>query len=110
MHTAILNRPIQSAILRNLQLVPFADIGSAWYKIWPTENNVRNDRVFPNLAIAPNSPVIVSIDDDKGVFGLGYGVGLRTMIFGYFGRVDCAWNVDNHQRKPLLHFSLGTDF
>lgn len=107
---AILNRPIQSSLLRNMQLVPFADIGSAWYKIWPTENNVRNDRVFPNPSINPNSTVIVSIDDDKGVFGLGYGVGLRTMIFGYFGRVDCAWNIDNHQRKPLLHFSLGTDF
>src|SRR5690606_15380869 len=29
--TTIMQRPIQSALLRNLQLVPFADVGSAWY-------------------------------------------------------------------------------
>lgn len=107
-----IKRPIQSAILRNLQLTTFADIGSAWYGLWPKENNVRNDKIFPKPGTAAfnTNPLIVSIDDTNNVFGLGYGVGLRTLIFGYFARVDCAWNVDNHRKKPLLHFSIGTDF
>lgn len=102
--TTFLQRPIQSALVRNLQLVTFADVGSAWYGLWPTESNVKNDNIF--MA----NQLTVSIDDTKEVFGLGYGVGLRTMVFGYFLRGDCAWNVDNHRRKPMLIFSMGTDF
>lgn len=107
-----IQRPIQSAILRNLQLVTFADIGSAWYGLWPKESNVKNDKIFPqpgSMAFYTN-PLIVSVEDTKGVFGLGYGAGLRTLIFGYFVRMDCAWNTDNHRKTPLLHFSIGTDF
>lgn len=107
-----LNRPIQSPILRNMQLVAFADVGSGWYGLWPTESNVSNDKIFPQPGTkAFNSgSIIVSIEDTKNVFGLGYGAGLRTLIFGYFLRLDCAWNIDNHKKNPLLHFSIGTDF
>jgi len=110
--TTIMQRPIQSAILRNLQLVPFADVGSAWYGLWPKETNVKNDKVAPTPGTPGfnTSAIIVSIDDSKDVFGLGYGVGLRTLVFGYFARLDVAWNTDNHNKKPLLHLSLGTDF
>lgn len=110
--STFLQTPIQSSILRNLQLVTFADIGSAWYGFWPTEGNVRNDNIFPRPGTlsAYNSSITVSIDDTKEVFGLGYGVGMRTMVFGYFLRLDCAWNVDNHRKKPILIFSMGTDF
>lgn len=107
-----MKRPIQSAILRNMQLVAFADLGSAWYGLWPKESNVRNDKIFPQPGSSASytTPIIVSIDDTKGVFGLGYGAGLRTLMFGYFLRLDCAWNTDNHRKSPLLHFSIGTDF
>lgn len=107
-----LNRPIHSPILRNMQLVAFADVGSGWYGLWPTESNVSNDKIFPQPGTkAFNSgSIIVSIEDTKNVFGLGYGAGLRTLIFGYFLRLDCAWNIDNHKKNPLLHFSIGTDF
>lgn len=107
-----IKRPIQSAILRNMQVVAFADLGSAWYGLWPKESNVRNDKIFPEPGSSAfyTNPIIVSIDDTKGVFGLGYGAGLRTLMFGYFLRLDCAWNTDNHRKSPLLHFSIGTDF
>lgn len=110
--TTFLKRPIQSSILRNMQVVAFADIGSGWYGLWPTEANVNNDKIFPQPGSSgfTNGPIIVSIDDTKSVLGLGYGAGLRTLMFGYFLRLDCAWNVDNHRKSPLLHFSIGTDF
>lgn len=110
--STFIKRPIQSTILRNMQLVAFADLGSGWYGLWPTETNVSNDKIFPKPGTYAfiNDPVIVSIDDTKGVFGLGYGAGLRTLMFGYFLRLDCAWNTDNHRKSPLLHFSIGTDF
>ena len=110
--TTLLNRPIQSPVLRNLQLVPFADVGSAWYKLWPTDATASNIRYFPEPGTQAfqTTQLLVTVDDPKNIIGLGYGIGIRTMLFGYFGRLDCAWNTDNHTRKPLLHFSIGTDF
>lgn len=110
--TTFLKRPIQSPLLRNLQLVTFADAGSAWSGLWPTEQNVNNDRFYPQQGSisASNSNIIVSVDDTRNIIGFGYGAGLRTMLFGYFLRLDAAWNTDNHKRKPLIHFSIGTDF
>lgn len=111
--TTFTNRPIQSSILRNLQFVPFADLGSAWAGLWPTEGNIHVDKTFPDRSkgtIPTNNNVIVVLEDQRSLFGLGYGVGLRTMLLGYFLRFDCAWNTDNHRKTPLLHFSMGTDF
>lgn len=107
-----IKKPIQSAMLRNFQVVTFADIGSAWYGFWPTGGNVRNDKIFPS----PGSPQyyqsssIVTVDDTKGKFALGYGAGVRTTVFGYFLRFDTAWNIYNHKKTPIWHFSFGTDF
>jgi hypothetical protein len=40
---------------------------------------------------------------------LGYGAGLRTMLFGYFLRMDAAWNIDGSP-KPIIYLAIGTDF
>lgn len=108
--TTFLKRPIQSSILRNLQLVTFADMGSAWNGFLPNADRLRNDRILPD----PNDPnadpqVSLRITDETGGIGLGYGAGLRTMIFGYFMRFDAAWNAEG-RTKPILYFSIGTDF
>lgn len=112
--TTFIQRPIQSAILRNLQLVPFADLGTAYSGLYPKETNVRNDRVvdqyFPGQGMVKSVRYTVSAEDKKDLFGLGYGMGLRTTLLGYFAKLDCAWNSANRRKTPILMFSLGLDF
>lgn len=101
----ILKRPIQSAVLKNLQAVGFIDVGSAWNGWLP--NSTDDDYTF-----SVSKPLNVSISlpsPDRGV-GVGYGAGLRTMLFGYFMRLDAAWNIEQKTSKPMWIFSIGTDF
>lgn len=107
--TTFLKKPIQSSILRNLQLVGFLDIGSAWTGLWPNNNNVANNVILPNpnSTVTRQTPVTITVDDKSNGIGVGYGPGLRTMLFGYFVRLDYAFNVEN---RSIFHFSIGTDF
>jgi outer membrane protein assembly factor BamA len=109
--TTFIKRPIQSSLIKHMQLVAFADLGSAWRGLWPNTETLRNNRFLPD----PNDPtadpqVQLEIVDESGGVGFGYGAGLRTMILGYFVRVDAGWNIENHQKSPLIHVSIGTDF
>jgi hypothetical protein len=100
-YNTFFKRPIRSTFLRSLQLITFADIGSAWNGLLPNETN-------RNLAITlRNGNFVASIDKIQDL-ALGYGTGLRAKVFGYFARVDLAWQYGF--RKPMWHFSLATDF
>ncbi len=104
--TSILNRPIQSAFLKNLQAIAFIDVGSAWNGWLPNSDN--EDYQFYNRS-GYVTTVVTLPAPDYGV-AVGYGGGLRTMLFGYFMRVDAAWNIDQTNSKPMWIFSMGTDF
>lgn len=105
--TSILKRPIQSAFLKNLQLVGFIDAGSAWNG-WMPMSADEPDYTFPTVGQSP--AVVVSLPAPDYSVGVGYGAGLRTMLFGYFMRFDAAWNIEQTTAKPMLIFSIGTDF
>lgn len=98
-------KPVKSNFLRNLQLIAFADIGSAWKGILPDDNNIQNIKKITE----PNSAVTVYLDNSKYDFGIGYGLGLRSRLLGYFIRSDFAWNIEGI-KKPMVHISLATDF
>lgn len=100
----LVRRPIQSKILRNLQLVAFTDVGAAWNGLLPNENNISK----PSVLTQPPVTVSVSTPGVSGV-AMGYGGGIRTILLGYSIRVDAAWNIEG-QTKPIIYFSLGTDF
>lgn len=107
MHT-FFNKESQSSFLKHLQFVPFVDVGNAWEGLFPTEGNgLRYGRyVWP---APPSSPTIaVNIDSklDSGPL-VGYGLGLRTRVFGYFIKVDGARNILGDYN---WHLSLGLDF
>jgi hypothetical protein len=104
--STFIKTPIQSAFVRNFQLVGFVDAGSAWNGLVPNADALRNDRILYDPTL---SPVKFTITDQTGGVGVGYGAGLRTSALGYFLRLDAAWNIEGRV-KPIWYFSMGTDF
>jgi len=98
-------RELKSNFLRNIQIVGFADFGSAWHGILPNNNN---SPVSQTTITAPQ--VNILLDLDRSVFAYSYGAGARISLLGYFIRADYAWGIDGDVRSPKLHISLGTDF
>lgn len=98
---------IRSSFLRNIQVVGFVDAGTAWHGGNPFgPDNPLNTVVLTN---PPTVEVIVNYYRNPLI--VGYGVGLRTMLFGYLLKVDYGWNWETKtNRSPLLHFSMGADF
>lgn len=101
----LVKRPVKSALLQNLQLVGFADVGVAWNGLFPTGENM--DR--PIYAQSFNNPVSLILDNPGNGVAVGYGLGMRTTLLGYFVRADAAWNIEGI-RKPIWYLSFGTDF
>ena len=98
---------IRSSFLRNIQVVGFVDAGTAWHGKDPfgPENPL-------NTVVLNNPPTVqVIVNYYRNPLIVGYGAGLRTMLFGYLLKLDYGWNWETKtSRKPLLHFSMGADF
>ena len=108
----ISRRPLKSTFLNNIQLVAFADAGIAWTGNDPLDlDNPLNTRTVTTTDNS-NTPIVhVKIKYFRDPTVLGYGMGLRTMLFGYFVRLDYAWGVETRVvQKPKLYLSMGTDF
>ncbi|RQO31273.1 hypothetical protein DBR32_04710 [Taibaiella sp. KBW10] len=107
----LFRKPVQSSILKNLQAIAFVDAGSAWQYLIPSKEDQRSrSATFISPTNSINSPGNVTLTvNNAGVnsVGLGYGLGLRTMLYGYFIRADAAMNLNN---KIMYHISLGFDF
>ena len=102
------NRPISSSFLRNLQLNLFYDTGSAWNGAHPFgEENSINTRTIGQEEIAFTGEVI----NYQNPILNSYGLGIRSMIFGYYMKLDLGWGIQNYTtQKPKLQLSLGYDF
>ncbi len=104
---SVLSRtPVSSDFFRNFQLVAFGDIGTAWSGFDPFSNqNPFNIREFIN------GPVKITVFTNRNPILVGYGLGVRSRLFGYFLRFDYAWGIDDDQiLKPIPYFSLSLDF
>ncbi len=100
------NRPLNSDFLNSLQIVGFADIGSAWSGLTPFNSYDRY-----NFETIINGPITVIIDKEKDPFVTGIGFGLRAKLFGYFVRADWAWGIENGIVLPsIFYLSLTLDF
>ncbi len=109
--TTFLKRPIQSVILKNLQLVGFMDAGFAWRGFLPDAASMNYTYTYPTLANPSqlNNVWVTLTVPNSGGLALGYGAGLRTSLFGYFLRLDAAWNIEGIT-SPIVYLALGTDF
>jgi hypothetical protein len=96
-----------SSLLRNFQVVGFLDAGTAWEGLDPFSNeNPINTKVFDR-----SDQVSVRVNFFRDPIVIGYGVGARALLFGYFVRVDYGWGIETRRvQDPILHISLGMDF
>ncbi len=100
-------RSIRSGFIRNFQVIGFFDVGTAWQGTSPFDDDNPLNTVFVESADA----ISVQVNYFRDPIVAGYGVGLRTTIFGYFLKVDYARGIETKViQKPRWHFSMGTDF
>jgi hypothetical protein len=102
----LFNYPLSNKFLENFQLVGFFDIGTAWSGLhpWSGKNAYNND-------IIQQGPITIEIDANREPIVAGYGFGIRSVLFGYFFRLDWAWGIENMQVLPhITYISLCLDF
>ncbi|MCO6486327.1 MAG: hypothetical protein J5I41_11195 [Saprospiraceae bacterium] len=98
---------VKSAFFSNLQLTGFVDAGTAWEGFSPYD-----DENPLNILYLENPPAVsMRIKYFRDPLVAGYGVGARSVLFGYFVKMDYAWGVETRRvHKPVLYLSIGTDF
>jgi hypothetical protein len=100
---------ISSSFLRNLQLVAFNDIGTAWNGNQGPLS--RQNSLNTEIIGGAGNPFYVEVTNFKNPFLIGYGVGARTTILGFLVKVDYAYGLENKEvGKPKLYVSVGNDF
>ncbi|AMJ64525.1 PD40 domain-containing protein [Hymenobacter sp. PAMC 26628] len=101
-------RPIYSAFLRNLQFTGFVDAGTAYSGGNPLSVDNSNNTVPFGGNGNPFSGTVTNFSNPLLV---GYGVGVRTTLFGFYGKGDVAWGRENYTTNPpKFYFTLGYDF
>ncbi len=102
----LLNRPIRSSLIKDFQLIGFADAGTAWTGPHPfSEENHLFRKEFTQ------GPISGWIEMQKEPFVAGFGTGVRTTLLGYFIRADVAWGLDDRiLQDRIFHLSIGLDF
>lgn len=106
--STLFNRPVNNAFLRNLQLVQFTDLGTAW--LGGIGNISRPSQTFGQLS--STNPLTVNIRAGGiGPFAGGYGFGARSTLLGYFLKFDVSWPMSGFfSGKPVSYFAMGIDF
>ncbi len=100
--------PIYSNFFKNLQFTTFTDIGTAWTGVGPfARKNGFNTSVIGGGLL----PFRATVTDFRNPFLIGYGVGARTTLLGYFIKYDIGWGLENKEVKaPISYVTLGYDF
>lgn len=103
---ALTNGPITSNFFRNLQFVGFFDVGSSWTGNSPFDD----DNTISSRQIREGS-FEIDIKDFRNPWLSSYGVGMRTVIFGYYMKFDLAWPIEDYiVGDPRFYITLGYDF
>ena len=103
----------RSSFIKNFQLVGFFDVGTAWQGLSPfkKDNPLNTVTIAGSDNAADFNPVSLEVNFFRDPVVAGYGAGIRTMLFGYFLKLDYAWGIETRVvQRPRLYFSMGTDF
>lgn len=99
-------KPINNEFVKNFQIVGFFDAGMAWSGLNPYGGNNAYENDYHE-----QYPVTVIINNRNNPLVAGYGVGVRSKLFGYFVRADWAWGISNGElQKMMFYLSLSLDF
>lgn len=104
----IYDGPIYSNFFKNLLLSTFTDVGTAWTGVGPfARKNGFNTSVIGGGSL----PFQATVTDFRNPFLVGYGVGARTTLLGYYIKYDLGWGWENKEVKaPISYVTLGYDF
>ena len=104
----IYDGPIYSNFFKNLQLTTFTDVGTAWTGVGPF---ARKNGFNTSIIGGGQLPFRATVTDFRNPFLIGYGLGARTTILGYFIKYDIGWGLENKEVKaPISYVTLGYDF
>lgn len=100
---------ITSSFVRNLKMVLFSDIGTAWNGNkgpFSKQNSLNTD-----LIGGGGNPFLAEVTNFKNPFLMGYGAGVRTSILGFYLKADYAFGMEDKEMGPgKLYITLGKDF
>ena len=100
--------PISSNFLRNLQFTGFFDIGSSWSGKSPFS---QDNEISTKVVGGNGNNFTINLKNFQNPWLYSYGWGFRTMLLGYYVKLDVAWPVENYNvQDPRLQFTLGYDF
>ncbi|MDH5597683.1 MAG: hypothetical protein OEY34_01085, partial [Cyclobacteriaceae bacterium] len=98
---------IASNFFRNVQFTGFFDVGSSWTGPSP----FNPDNTIGAVPLDEIGPFKIIINNYKDPWLASTGIGFRSMIFGYYTKIDLAWPMANYKlANPRLVLSLGYDF
>jgi Tol biopolymer transport system component len=98
--------PIASNFFRNMQFTAFYDIGTSW-----TGKPSFSGEQSARSRVVESNTFDIKIDEYLNPWLYSYGFGFRSMIFGYYTKVDFAWPVENYVvKEPRIHITFGFDF
>ncbi len=98
--------PLRSNFLNSLQLVGFADAGTAWTGRDPWSGMNSYD-----IEQYRNGPITVTLDSNRQPIVYGFGGGLRAQLMGYFIRADWARGIESGYLMPrIFYLSFSLDF
>ncbi len=102
----LFNKPFRSLFFENFQVIGFADAGSAWTGVNPFSiENAYNKRIIEEV------PFRITITSLRDPMVYGYGFGFRSVLAGYFLRLDYAWGLEDDIQTPRkTYISVGMDF
>ena len=98
--------PISSNFFRNMQLTGFYDIGTSWSGDPPFDSQTS-----VSYKLIHGGPFEAQLKNFLNPWLYSYGVGLRSVMLGYYLKFDLAWPVQNFEvGEPRLYVTLGFDF